>query len=91
MKKLGSEVKANGAGTVLEVCLARTRTTDAGLRHLKRLPKLKTLNLYDTQVTDAGLKQLKGMNLRSPLLGDVQADPKFQDTFVEQMSFPSAG
>ena len=34
---------------------------DAGLEHLKGLPDLEWLELYDTQVTDDGLEHLKGL------------------------------
>jgi hypothetical protein len=33
--------------------------TDAGLKELKELKQLTTLDLEGTQVTDAGLKELK--------------------------------
>ncbi len=33
--------------------------TDAGLKELKELKQLTSLNLNGTQVTDAGLKELK--------------------------------
>jgi hypothetical protein len=35
--------------------------TDAGLAHLKNLPKLEWLRLDGTEVTDAGLEHIKGM------------------------------
>jgi len=41
--------------------LSGTRITDAGLVHLKGLPRLSSLTLTATQVTDAGLEHLKGM------------------------------
>jgi Leucine-rich repeat (LRR) protein len=37
----------------------RTKITDAGLKHLRTLTKLKTLNLSGTEVTDAGLTELR--------------------------------
>ena len=41
--------------------LSHTEVTDAGLVHLKGLPKLGYLGLSHTQVTDAGLVHLKGL------------------------------
>ncbi len=35
------------------------KITDAGLKHLERLPSLRVLTLSDTQVSDAGLEHLK--------------------------------
>ncbi|MDA1273797.1 MAG: hypothetical protein O2960_07065 [Verrucomicrobia bacterium] len=49
------------------------RITDTGLRHLKDLDELWTLDLRGTQTTDAGLVHLAGLrNLRSLYLGDTQ-------------------
>jgi hypothetical protein len=43
-----------------------TSVTDAGLKEVKDLTDLQTLNLSDTRVTDAGMKELKGLkNLRA--------------------------
>ena len=38
--------------------LRHTKATDAGLKELIGLKKLKRLNLEDTQVTDAGAAEL---------------------------------
>ena len=35
--------------------------SDAGLEHLKGLPRLQSLVLTGTKVSDAGLKHLKGL------------------------------
>ncbi len=37
------------------------KVTDAGLKHLKGLTNLQSLDLGQTQVTDAGLEPLKGL------------------------------
>jgi predicted TIM-barrel enzyme len=37
----------------------RRRVTDAGLVHLKPLPKLTKLNVTDTAVTEQGVKDAK--------------------------------
>ena len=47
--------------TLESLHLTGTRFTDAGLVHLKGLPRLRELTLHDTQLSDAGLEQLKGM------------------------------
>lgn len=47
-----------GLACLRELDLANTRVTDAGLRHLEKVPSLETLDLTGTQVTDAGLRQL---------------------------------
>jgi hypothetical protein len=39
--------------------LFRNKVTDAGLRHLVGLPKLRTLYLHDTEVTASGVNDLK--------------------------------
>ncbi|HKD36161.1 MAG TPA: hypothetical protein VKB78_05150, partial [Pirellulales bacterium] len=39
-----------------------THIGDAGLMHIKKLPRLRYLILWDTQVTDAGLIHLKEMS-----------------------------
>jgi hypothetical protein len=41
------------------VYLNRTAITDAGLRHLERLPQLQELWLNGTNVTDEGVKELQ--------------------------------
>ena len=42
-----------------ELGLGDTKITDAGLKHVKELKSLHTLDLRLTKVTDAGLKELK--------------------------------
>ena len=50
--------------------LTDCRVTDAGLRYLRRMPRLKTLMLRRTGVTDAGLGELAGLrDLRALYLG----------------------
>jgi serine protease inhibitor len=50
-----------------------TQVTDAGLKRLKDLKTLATLNLFGTPVTDAGLKELKELkNLSTLELGQTQ-------------------
>ena len=44
---------------VVEVDLGKTEVTDAGLKDLKELKGLRTLNLSRTKITDTGLKDLK--------------------------------
>ena len=39
--------------------LANTKVTDAGLVHIKRLPRLTELDLSGTAVSDAAIKDLK--------------------------------
>ena len=39
--------------------LINTTVTDAGLEHVKGLPKLKYLTLWGTKVTDSGVKKLQ--------------------------------
>jgi hypothetical protein len=39
--------------------LNRTHITDAGLRYLKNLPKLRSLQAVDTQMTESGINDLK--------------------------------
>ena len=57
IEKLGGKVtvKENGADKrVIEVNLAKTKVTDAGLEHLKGLTQLQSLNLVYANVTDTG-------------------------------------
>ncbi|MGA2259183.1 MAG: hypothetical protein ABSG53_31305, partial [Thermoguttaceae bacterium] len=64
IEKLGGKVSLNENNRgepEISVDLARTKVTDAGMRHLKRLANLKSLNLSGTPVTDAGLRLLKGL------------------------------
>ncbi len=46
---------------VIYIGFSGTRVTDKGLKHLKGLTSLQTLNLSRTRVTDAGLEHLKGL------------------------------
>ena len=46
---------------VVQVLLVGTHVTDAGIVHLKGLPKLQRLRLSFTKVSDAGLACLKGL------------------------------
>src|SRR5262249_22360996 len=62
IEKLGGRVTRddNRPGKpVVFVDLRGTKITDAGLKELKELKSLETLNLLNTMVTDAGLKELK--------------------------------
>jgi hypothetical protein len=62
IKKLGGSVAIDEKSPdkpVIGVALPRTKVTDAGLEHLKGLPKLQWLSLLRTKVTDAGVKDLK--------------------------------
>lgn len=47
---------------ILFVILADTRMTDAGLKHLTGLTKLRRLDVNGTKVTDAGLVHLQGLS-----------------------------
>jgi Leucine-rich repeat (LRR) protein len=46
---------------LIELNLAKTDITDAGLENIKGLNKLKKLYLYGTKITDNGLKYLAGL------------------------------
>ena len=63
IRKLGGRVardeRARGK-PVIRVNLGFTKMTDAGLRELAALKRLKVLYLHRTKVTDAGLKDLAG-------------------------------
>jgi hypothetical protein len=63
IRKLGGlmarDQKARGK-PVIRVDLGFTKMTDAGLRELAALKRLKVLYLHRTKVTDAGLKELAG-------------------------------
>jgi hypothetical protein len=58
------------------LALYRSKVTDAGLRHLTGLTKLRRLGLHDTQVSDEGmkevarLKQLQYLGLGATQVGD---------------------
>ena len=59
IEKLGGKLVVDEGYDVVIVDLSATKVTDAGLVHLKRLTKLKYLNLRDTKVTDASVKKLQ--------------------------------
>src|SRR5260370_308873 len=73
VKKQGGEVTVDTkrpGKPVVGVALMGTAVTDAGLKALKELKSLKTLNLDFTKVTDAGLKNLKELkSLQTLYLG----------------------
>jgi len=54
VEKLGAKVERNGQGEIVSVSFSGTQITDADLVHLKGLPNLGSLHLYNTQVTDVG-------------------------------------
>ena len=61
VEKFGGEVKRDDKRSgkpVINVSLAFTKVTDAGIKELTPLKNLTTLNLMYTQVTDAGMKEL---------------------------------
>ncbi len=61
------------AKPVVEVNLHATKVTDAGLRELAGLKRLRSLDLDDTQVTDKGLKELAALEgLQTLKLGNTQ-------------------
>src|SRR4051812_11524018 len=58
-------------GGLHELYLGNTQVTDRGLKELKELESLQTLNLCETKITDTGLKELKGLRgLQVLALGD---------------------
>jgi len=60
-------------GNAVVVGLNDTELTDAGLVHLRDLPKLRFLSLTGTQITDAGLVYLEGLtNLKALSLDNTQ-------------------
>ena len=64
VEKLGGEVNPDSkrpGKPVIEVELASSRVTDAGLKELAGLKNLTTIELDFTLVTDAGLKELAGL------------------------------
>jgi hypothetical protein len=76
IKKLGGKVtfdEENPDKPLIGVDLSNSRTTDAGLMHLKGLTSLQSLGLNGTKVTDVGLEHLKGLtSLQLLNLGDTQ-------------------
>ncbi len=70
LTQLGATLKTNAAGEVIHVDLCGKQNVDAALALVKRLPRLETLWLTETDVSDAGLAQLAGMTqLRSLSVG----------------------
>src|SRR5205807_667167 len=62
VEKLGGKVTRDDKlrdKPVIAVNLTGTQVTDAGLKELKDLKQLTTLDLTDAVVTDAGLEELK--------------------------------
>ncbi len=49
---------AEGTSTIESISLVNSDLTDAGIKSLMTLPKLRRLSLQGTQITDAGIKQL---------------------------------
>ncbi|HKB38219.1 MAG TPA: hypothetical protein VKD72_17355, partial [Gemmataceae bacterium] len=79
VEKLGGKVMRDDkrpGKPVVAVDLYETKVTDAGLKELKELKNLRTLNLGGTGITDAGLKKLKefkslqGLNLMDTKVTD---------------------
>jgi hypothetical protein len=72
IKELGGTTKLDESsedGPVVGVVLSFTPITDAGLKQLKGLPQLKSLQLRATSVTDAGIVHLKELkNLQEVIL-----------------------
>src|SRR5262245_41606123 len=52
-------VRDEGSGAQLQVYLASTTGTDAGLAHVRRFPNLQFLELDSASITDEGLSQLR--------------------------------
>ena len=62
VEKLGGSVTVDAkrpGKPVVAVNLIATEITDAGMKELKELKSLQTLELHETKVTDAGMKELK--------------------------------
>jgi hypothetical protein len=70
----GDQALANvGCLHELSVLYASSRTTDAGLVHLRRLTHLVSLGLGRSKITDAGLVNIEGLNrLDSLWLGETR-------------------
>jgi len=58
IEKLGGTVERDDAGTVVDVYLVCTETTDARLEMLLALPELRTLNVGETKISDRGMLTL---------------------------------
>ena len=69
-------------GNAVGVFFWNTQTTDAGLEHLKDLPKLSLLYLRSTQITNAGLEHLK--SLKNLILLDIKGT-QVTDEGVEKL------
>jgi hypothetical protein len=64
----------------------KTNITDQYLAHLKGLPNLEYLNLYDTQITDKGLAQLASLKkLKSLYLWQTQVSPEGVQNLQKQI------
>ena len=61
------------AASVVSLNLLNTKVTDAGLKELKGLPNLQTLDLRDTRVTAAGVRAFQA--LRPALSCKTQINP----------------
>jgi Leucine-rich repeat (LRR) protein len=62
LTKLGARIKQDDQGNDVELNLSRSKITDAGLRQLKGLTALESLDLMSCRnITDAGMVHLKGM------------------------------
>jgi hypothetical protein len=57
----GGDVAVTGGARKRIVGVTWVKATDAGLKELKGLKTLETLNVANSAVTDAGLKELKGL------------------------------
>jgi len=79
IEELGGKVtfdEQNSSRPLVGVDLSNSKTTDAGLVHLKGMTSLKSLNLLSTKVTDAGLVHLKGLTgLQTLTLHKTQVTP----------------
>src|SRR5262249_41556783 len=65
VRKLGAEVTVDPkrpGKPVVGVSFIGTEVTDAGLKELKELKSLQSLDLGGTKITDAGLRELKNLN-----------------------------
>jgi hypothetical protein len=105
IQKLGGHVTVDEDAPgkpVIEVNLAQTPVTDAGLTLLKALPRLQVLDLSQTQVTDAGLASLKGLdqlqslyllrtNIADAGLQQLASLPNLRDLNISQTQVTDAG
>jgi hypothetical protein len=58
----GPKPVVNEQGRVVELKLEGPRVDDGALEHVKNLPELKSLSLYESSVTDGGLAKLAESN-----------------------------